>query len=118
MVLIRVSPGFGVDPLELDPRLSGTTLDKLKADRVPKNLPEFYLHYLSRAMRGDLGYARTLGRPVAELIQIRLPVTARSVTLGLAGGWLAGLALAASSQLWRIPATGVLPGAVLCTTNP
>lgn len=93
--LVRWAPGFGADARELDPRLSAESLRLLRqASCADEDLVEFYLRYLSGMLRGDLGVARSLDRPVAELLARRAPLTARSILSGLTLGWALGLALA------------------------
>nr|MDQ2900852.1 ABC transporter permease [Acidobacteriota bacterium] len=53
--------------------------------------------------RGDLGYSRTLARPIAELFGERFPITFRTVTYGLLGGWTLGLTAAAVLAFSRSP---------------
>ena len=111
--LVRHAPGFGVDEREFDARYSQQTV--LEMRREPKPAREgillYYLHYLGRAARGDLGISAGFRRPVRELIAERLPETARSVGAGLALGWTAGM-LAAVAALWVArPAFDLLTGA-------
>lgn len=100
--LVRLAPGFDVDERQLDVRLSSATIDALRQRRAAdSNVARFYVNYLSRAARGDLGESRALDRPVRTLIAERLPVTLRLVALGLIAGWTAALALAFSATLFR-----------------
>jgi len=91
--LVRFAPGYGVDERELDPRLSQASVEAIRsARRIDSGLLSYYGHYLSRAVHGDLGTSQWLERPVFSLIQERLPVTARSVLLGILVAWVAALA--------------------------
>ena len=117
--LTRVAPGFGLDERELDPRLSQESLRAIRESRAEEeNVATFYLQYLRKAWSGDLGVSRSLNRPVAELFSERVPVTLRSLALGLAGGWLLGIALAvpaALSRWWPYEVFfGLLGGIFLC----
>jgi peptide/nickel transport system permease protein len=100
--LVRFSPGFGVDEAELDPRRSAASIAAMRHQSgTDQNIAVFYFHYLARMARGDLGVSRTLNRPVAELIRERFPETLKSVTIGLALGWVLGFALAVPVAMFR-----------------
>jgi len=103
--LVRLAPGFGADEQQLDSRLNSESVEVLRQARARDgNIPGFYLHYLQRALRGDLGESRTLNRPVRQLLAERLPVTARLVGAGLLAGWLCALVLAVVATMARKPA--------------
>src|SRR6266404_3081273 len=92
--LVRVAPGFGVDEAELDSRLSGPSIQALRqAQPAGQNLAAFYVQYLTRLLRGDLGRSRSLERPVVELLKERTLETAKSVALGLFASLLGGILL-------------------------
>jgi peptide/nickel transport system permease protein len=117
--LVRLAPGFGVDEEELDARLSAQSIQALREARATQpNLVVFYFRYLNRLLHGDLGESRTLQRPVSQLVAERLPETLKSVALGLALGWSAGLLLAVAivmSGAWYLDLMGgLLVGALLC----
>lgn len=102
--LVRFAPGFGVDERELDTRLSDESVQALRHSHANENnLFTFYANYLTGAFHGDLGLSHSFSRPVKELFAERLPVTLRTVALGLAVGWLFGffLALFAVMVHWR-----------------
>src|SRR6266581_2549469 len=93
--LVRFGPGFGVDERELDTRLHEDSIQALRRSHSEeRNLLQFYASYLAGAARGHLGVSHSFGRPVTQLFAERLPVTLRTVALGLAGGWMLGLLLA------------------------
>src|ERR1700739_1706804 len=76
--LVRLAPGFDVDEQQLDSRLSSESVAALRQARThDRNVVRFYIHYLARALCGDLGQSRTLNRPVRELLADRMPATAR-----------------------------------------
>lgn len=90
--LVRLAPGFGVDERELDPRLRAQTIERIRQERAAESsIVTYYFQYLGGLLRGDLGVSRAWNRPVSGLFAERIPVTARNVAFGLAGGW--GLAL-------------------------
>jgi peptide/nickel transport system permease protein len=86
--LVRYAPGFGVDEREFDARFSQRTVRQMRQESRPaqEGILPYYLHYLTRAARGDLGVSAGFRRPVRELIAERLPETARSVAAGLVLG--------------------------------
>jgi peptide/nickel transport system permease protein len=117
--LVRMAPGFGVDPQELDTRLSEASLRALRdSHAAERNVLRFYASYLAGMLRGDLGISYSLGRPVRDLLAQRIPTTFRAVAMGLAGGWLVALALALPAVLSRRRACDrlalTLSGTLLC----
>lgn len=117
--LVRFAPGFGVDEEELDARRSAASIEALRqSNRTESNVLSFYAHYLGGMAHGDLGFSRTLNRPVSELVSDRMPETLKSVGLGLILGWILGLAFAipvAMSRSWALDLTaGILTGVLLC----
>src|SRR5438309_2570109 len=111
--LVRFAPAYGVDEQELDSRLSKSSIEALRAaNRPSENLPVFYGHYLWRLAHGDLGNSRTLNRPVRQLITDRLPETIKTVALGVALGWICGLALAIPVSVSRTLALNIVAGLV------
>ena len=100
--LVRLAPGFDVDEQQLDSRLSAESLGALRQARAAdRNIVSFYVGYLRRALRGDLGQSRTFNRPVRELLADRLPVTMRLAGGGLLLGWLSAIALALFATVIR-----------------
>lgn len=117
--LVRFGPGFETDEQQLDPRLNAQSVQALRASHASEqNLLAFYIRYLGRMIKGDLGVSRSLARPVAELLSERVPVTLRLMSYGIAGGWLLGLALALPAVLFRAPlydlASTAFSGVFLC----
>lgn len=118
-VLTRMAPGFGVDEEELDSRLSHESVQALRqANSAHESVVDFYLHYLSRLVRGDLGVSLSLHQPVRKLFIERFPETAKSIALALAFSWLAGLSSAVIAVIlrWRLVdvAASLLAGILLC----
>jgi peptide/nickel transport system permease protein len=112
--LVRYAPGFGVDEREFDARFSQRTVRQMRQESRPaqEGILPYYLHYLTRAAKGDLGVSAGFRRPVRELIAERLPETARSVAAGLVLGWTTGM-LVALAALWVArPVFDLLTGAV------
>ena len=108
--LVRLGPGFGVDERELDNRLSQESRQAIASEHAAdSNIAKFYLRYLSGLVRGDLGFSRSLNRPVSELLKERLPLTLGSLAYGVLGGVSIGLTLAMLTVGWRAPGSNLLP---------
>jgi len=102
-MLVRQAPGFGVDEEELDSRLNQQSVQALRrAHATEENAGRFYLSYLGGLLHGDLGVSLSLHQPVRKLLSERFPETMKSVALGLAFGWTAGLALAMITVMFRL----------------
>jgi peptide/nickel transport system permease protein len=117
--LVRFAPGFGIDEEELDARRSAASIEAIRqANSAESNVLVFYIHFLGRMAHGDLGFSRTLDRPVAELVAERLPETLKSVAWGVLLGWTLGLAFAIPIAIFRSRAFDVLAcvlaGILLC----
>jgi peptide/nickel transport system permease protein len=118
-MLVRFSPGFGVDEEQLDPRLNVESQRALRASHLSeRNILGFYAGYMNRAAHGDLGTSHSFGQPVAKLLRDRFPVTVRLVAGALALGWIFGFALALGVAAVGISAFDVLAvalsGMLLC----
>jgi peptide/nickel transport system permease protein len=108
--LVRLGPGFGVDEREFDVRLNADSLQAIRAERASdSNIAVFYFRYLSGLVHGDLGFSRSLSRPVSELLKERLPLTLGSLAYGVFGGMSIGLVLAVASMLWHAPGSDLVP---------
>jgi peptide/nickel transport system permease protein len=119
--LVRLGPGFSVDERELDSRLSADSQRAIRAERArDNNIASFYLRYLTGLVHGDLGFSRSLNRPVSELLAERLPLTLVSLGYGVLGGVSVGLALALLTVWWRAPGADVVPAVLsgLCLAAP
>lgn len=109
--LVRFAPGYGTDERSLDPRLSQSSVEALRASRqMGSGLLAYYGRYLFGAVHGDFGTSQWLGRPVRSLIQERLPVTMRSVFVGIFLAWVTALVCAltvfsAGGAFFNIPGT-------------
>src|SRR5437868_5874467 len=117
--LVRFAPGFGVQESDLNAQLSAEARQALhEQDASERNVLSYYAHYLAQLARGNLGYSRSLNRPVLELLRDRIPQTLYSIMIGVGGGWLLGLALAlpaTSKQVpWYSTTTALVTGIFLC----
>jgi peptide/nickel transport system permease protein len=102
--LVRSSPGFESDDRLLDVRLSAASRNRIASERTGQaGALQFYSGQIAAMLHGDLGVSQTLRRPIGELIRDRIPVTARVLAAGVAGGWFMALSLAFPSVLLRRP---------------
>jgi peptide/nickel transport system permease protein len=107
--LVRMAPGFGIQENDFDARLSTEARQALhQQDAEQRHVVTYYLHYLRNLARGDLGFSRSLNRPVSELLRERVPETLESIAVGVAGGWALGLALALPATWKRSPFYGAM----------
>ncbi len=119
--LVRLGPGFGVDERELDQRLNGESRNAIRSEHAAENnIALFYVHYLVGLAHGDLGFSRSLNRPVTELLKERLPLTLVSLAYGVLGGLGIGFALALATVWWRLPASDLVSAMLsgLCLAVP
>ena len=101
-MLVRLSPGFGVDERELDSSLSSASLERIRAEHANEpGLVRGYVHYLARVVRGDWGESQSLNRPVKELVRERVSLTARTIGVGLGEALLLSMIAATLVTLWR-----------------
>ena len=108
--LVRLGPGFGVDEREFDPRLNAQSIQAIRDERArDNNIGLFYARYLAGVVHGDLGFSRSLNRPVSELLKERLPLTLGSLAYGVLGGMSIGLILAMASVWWHGPGSNLAP---------
>ena len=119
--LVRLGPGFGVDERELDSHLNADSQQAIRAERArDNNIAAFYFRYLTGLVHGDLGFSRSLNRPVSELLKERLPLTLVSLGYGVLGGVSIGLALALLTVWWRAPGAELVPALLsgMCLAAP
>ena len=96
---MRLLPG---DPVDIMMGEEGTfspgEVEQLRREfNLDKPLPVQLWLFLSKAVRGDLGYSYAMKRPITELIAERLPATIE-LALGALGGVSTGLWPASPKQ--------------------
>jgi len=122
--MVRLAPGFGVDERMLDARLSNASIQSIARERGDGgNIAAYYVTYLGRLLRGDLGNSVSLGRPVRELLAQRAGVSLRNAGMGLILAWTAAMAVVLSLEWFRArgifsqlgeAAASFAAGALLC----
>jgi peptide/nickel transport system permease protein len=102
--LVRYAPGFGTDEQQLDARLSRESIQALRSESsAERNVASYYVGWLRRTLRGDLGASRSMGRPVAQLLIERAGTTLRIVAKSLAIAWIAAVSLVVAT--WTVHST-------------
>jgi peptide/nickel transport system permease protein len=115
-MLARFAPGFNADERELDPHLSAQSVQVVREARERNdNVLTFYLGYMKRAARGDLGTSISLGQPVRTLLRDRIPLTVRLLGVGLGLAWLFALALSMTAAWLRLSLYDTLSTALSAT---
>ncbi len=105
--MVRLSPGFGMDERQLDPRLSGERQQAIRRSQQDgTDALHFYFTYLKRSLHGDLGVSQSLNRPIAEIVAERAPATIDLMLSGIAAAWLLAAALAVPPLAWRLGCLG------------
>ena len=93
--LVSYAPGTMVDERELDRRLNESSIRELRSNKASqRDVFGNLWRYMAGLTKGDLGYSESNHSPIAVLIADRAPETLREIAIGLAGGWVLGLALA------------------------
>jgi peptide/nickel transport system permease protein len=117
--LVRLAPGFEADERELDPHLNAKSVQALHdARHQDRDVFRFYVSYMKRAARGELGTSLALGQPVRTLLRDRAPLTLRLLSMGLGLAWMLTLTMALSAAWLRLSLydtlTTVASGMFLC----
>jgi peptide/nickel transport system permease protein len=92
--LARYAPGFGSDERQLDPRFSAESITSIRHEfAAERNVTAYYANALARMVHGDLGWSRSLQRPVRALLAERGVVTLRLVGAALVAAWTSAVLL-------------------------
>jgi peptide/nickel transport system permease protein len=98
-MLVRTAPGYGVDEQDLDSRLNAESHRALHdAKGMDGGFVRFYVAWCGRVLHGDLGTSAALNEPVRQLLEERIPETAKTLGEGLGLAWTLGLGLALLSS--------------------
>ncbi len=93
-VFTELAPGDFFDDLALDPTVSASKADELRARfGLDDPLPQRYLRWLRSVLRGDLGYSMAYNRPVAPLLWERSKNTLLLTVTATFLAWLAAVPL-------------------------
>jgi peptide/nickel transport system permease protein len=106
VVLARLAPGGIGEDLSTPPDVRARIRDEFELDRP---LPVFYLHWLGRLVRFDLGTSFVYRRPVGELVRDRAANTALLAATALAIATGVGVPLGVLTASRR---RGILPALV------
>jgi peptide/nickel transport system permease protein len=113
-VLVRYTPGFGMDERQLDLRFSSTSLASIRAESDPPG----FRTWLAGLAHGDWGTSTALNRPVRDLVVERAGVTLRILGTALAAAWaasaLVSLVLLGIRRRAFDTAVTIMAGALLC----
>ena len=114
-VLVRFSPGFGLDERQLDARLSHESQQALRgAHDEERSTLRFYITFWKRVLTGDLGFSQSFNQPIGALLKQRAPATAELAMWGIGYAWAVALLLSlpcVSPVLRRLtPAGAVVSG--------
>lgn len=75
-VLVRVAPGDPLTTLSDAPQIAPEALDRLRRDfGLDRPIPEQYVRYVARTLRGDFGMSLTQHRPVTDALAETIPNT-------------------------------------------
>ena len=111
--MVRFSPGFGLDETQLDARLSRVSQQAvLRSHDQERNPLRFYAAWWRRALAGDLGFSRSLNRPIRELLADRAPDTFYLILWGTAGAWALAIVFSVPAVVRRLRRLTALSGAL------
>ncbi len=94
-VLIHAAPGDPFSSAMDNPQITESIRESWRhAYGLDRPLAEQYVRYVANVLRGDLGFSFSLQRPVSAVLRDALPNTIVLMGVGLAGGFLLGIAVA------------------------
>src|SRR5512134_1708759 len=100
-VISRIIPA---DPVAL---VAGDTATPAQVEALRRQLgydrplPEQFVTYVSRLVRGDMGTSLFTTRPIADDLASRLPATIELTLVAMAASILVGIPLGVVAALWR-----------------
>jgi peptide/nickel transport system permease protein len=93
-LLASLAPGDFYSDLQLDPRVSATTLESLRAaQHLDRPLPERYAAWIASVARGDFGYSLAYRTAAGPLIRQRIPGTLLLTITATLIAWLLAVPL-------------------------
>src|SRR5579863_1363336 len=101
-LLLSLAPGNFYDELRLNPQISPTTVETLKAKYgMDRPWPIRYLRWLGSAGRGEFGYSLSYNCPVGAVLWVRARNTLILTTLATLLAWTVALPWGALEALFR-----------------
>lgn len=101
----EIAPGSFFDEMQLNPQISRETIATLRANYgLDRPLTARYFHWMSVALRGDLGYSIAYNMPVTPLLWTRAQNTLLLTIMATLLTWLIGVPLG----LWTASSQGKL----------
>jgi peptide/nickel transport system permease protein len=93
-VLVALAPGDFFAEMRLDPRISESTLQVLRARHgLDRPLPVRYARWVASLARGELGYSFAYGSPVAPLLWPRVRNTVVLTATATVASWVLAIPL-------------------------
>ncbi len=100
-IALRIIPGDPAAVL-LNEHVNQAAIERLTAAmELDKPLPLQFLHYLMRAVRGDLGLSYYMKEPVTRLVLRAFPYTLRLTALAALFAWILGIGTGVISAIHR-----------------
>lgn len=101
ILLVRFAPGFFSDPRELDAKYAQAARAEMQQNSGPQqSLAGIAAAEVKGWLHGDFGQSRQYNMPVAELMAVRIRVSAGLLARGILAGWL--LAACAALPISRL----------------
>lgn len=100
--LLQMSPGDPLSAQRGNPQVPDALIRRIEAQYgFDRPVPEQYLRWLSRTVRGDLGYSFKYKRPVADVLRERVGATLLLALFSSFLSWLLAIPLGVWSALRR-----------------
>jgi len=121
-LLFALAPGDYLSEMRMNPQISAETLNGLRHQYgLDGSLPVRYVHWLARALRGDLGISFAYDIPVTQLLGSRLLNTLLLTVPATFLAWLIaipiGIIAASREHKWQDRAVGVGTTTLLITPD-